>query len=97
MFDTLSEKLQRAFKNLRGQGTITEENIGKPFAIVADDKVLSAPVIREPIRGGTGQIAGNFTLEDANIVAMLLRSGTLPGRLSVVDQQVVEPDINAGK
>jgi preprotein translocase subunit SecD len=76
---------------------VTEENIGKPFAIVADDKVLSAPVIREPIRGGTGQIAGNFTLEDANIVAMLLRSGTLPGRLSVVDQQAVEPDLNAGK
>jgi preprotein translocase subunit SecD len=59
--------------------------------------VLSVPVIREPIRGGTGQIAGNFTLEDANIVAMLLRSGTLPGRLSVVDQQAVEPDLNAGK
>jgi preprotein translocase subunit SecD len=76
---------------------ITEENIGKPFAIVADDKVLSVPVIREPIRGGTGQIAGNFTLEDANRVAMLLRSGTLPGRLTVIDQQVVEPDVNAGK
>jgi preprotein translocase subunit SecD len=76
---------------------ITEENIGKPFAVVADDKVLSVPVIREPIRGGTGQIAGNLTLEDANRVAMLLRSGTLPGRLSVVDQQLVEPDVNAGK
>ncbi len=76
---------------------ITEENIGKPFAVVADDKVLSAPVIREPIRGGSGQIAGNLTLEDANRVAMLLRSGTLPGRLSVVDQQLVEPDANAAK
>jgi preprotein translocase subunit SecD len=76
---------------------ITEENIGKPFAIVADDKVLSAPVIREPIRGGSGQIAGNLTLEDANRVAMLLRSGTLPGHLSVVDQQLVEPDANAAK
>jgi preprotein translocase subunit SecD len=76
---------------------ITEENIGKPFAIVADDKVLSAPVIREPIRGGSGQIEGNLTLEDANRVAMLLRSGTLPGRLSVVDQQLVEPDANAAK
>lgn len=76
---------------------ITEENIGKPFAIVADDKVLSAPVIREPIRGGSGQIAGNLTLEDANRVAMLLRSGTLPGRLSVVDRQLVEPDANAAK
>ena len=76
---------------------VTEENIGKPFAIVADDKVLSVAVIREPIRGGSGQISGNFTLEEANTVAMLLRSGTLPGRLSVVDQQVVEPDVNAGK
>jgi preprotein translocase subunit SecD len=76
---------------------ITEENIGKPFAVVADDKVLSAPVIREPIRGGSGQIAGNLTLEDANRVAMLLRSGTLPGRLSVVDQKVVEPEANAAK
>lgn len=76
---------------------ITEENIGKPFAVVADDKVLSAPVIREPIRGGSGQIAGNLTLEDANRVAMLLRSGTLPGRLTVVDQQLVEPDANAAK
>ena len=76
---------------------ITEENIGKPFAIVADDKVLSAPVIREPIRGGSGQIEGNLTLEDANRVAMLLRSGTLPGRLSVVDRQLVEPDANAAK
>jgi preprotein translocase subunit SecD len=76
---------------------ITEENIGKPFAIVADDKVLSAPVIREPIRGGSGQISGNLTLEDANRVAMLLRSGTLPGRLSVVDRQLVEPDANAAK
>jgi preprotein translocase subunit SecD len=76
---------------------ITEENIGKPFAIVADDKVLSAPVIREPIRGGSGQIAGNLTLEDANRVAMLLRSGTLPGRLTVVDRQLVEPDANAAK
>jgi preprotein translocase subunit SecD len=76
---------------------ITEENIGKPFAIVADDKVLAVPVIREPIRGGSGQIAGNFTLEDANRVAMLLRSGTLPGRLSVVDRKLVEPDANAAK
>jgi preprotein translocase subunit SecD len=75
---------------------VTEENVGRPFAIVADDKVLSVSVIREPIRGGSGVIC-NFTLEEANIVAMLLRSGTRPGRLSVVDRQVVEPDINAAK
>jgi preprotein translocase subunit SecD len=59
--------------------------------------VLSVSVIREPILGGSGQISGNFTLEQANTIAMLLRSGTLPGRLSVVDQQIVEPDGNAAR
>jgi len=100
-FDQNNDQPIATFR-FNGRGTrrfahITEENIGKPFAVVADDKVLAVPVIREPIRGGTGQIAGNFTLEDANRVAMLLRAGTLPGRLSLVDQQVVEPDVNAGK
>jgi preprotein translocase subunit SecD len=79
-----------------GRGTrrfahVTEENIGKPFAIVLDGKVISAPVIREPITGGSGQISGNFTLEEANSVAMLLRAGSLPGHLGLVDQQVVQP------
>ncbi|OPY93952.1 preprotein translocase subunit SecD [Bradyrhizobium sacchari] len=79
-----------------GRGTrrfahITEENIGKPFAIVLDGKVLSAPVIREPITGGSGQISGNFTLEEASSVAMLLRAGSLPGRLGLVEQQVIQP------
>jgi preprotein translocase subunit SecD len=70
---------------------ITAENIGRPFAVVLDDEVLSSPVIREQITGGTGQISGNFTIEEANTVAMLVRAGTIPGRLSVVDQQVVAP------
>ncbi|MCA1511951.1 preprotein translocase subunit SecD [Bradyrhizobium sp. NBAIM01] len=79
-----------------GRGTrrfahITAENVGKPFAIVLDDKVISAPVIREPITGGSGQISGNFTLEEANSVAMLLRAGSLPGRLGLVEQRVVQP------
>ncbi|MET4040779.1 preprotein translocase subunit SecD [Bradyrhizobium sp. RT6a] len=79
-----------------GRGTrrfahITEENIAKPFAIVLDGKVISAPVIREPITGGSGQISGNFTLEEANSVAMLLRAGSLPGHLGLVEQQVVQP------
>jgi preprotein translocase subunit SecD len=100
-FDQRTDEPIAMFR-FNGRGTrrfahITEENIGKPFAIIADDKVLSAPVIREPIRGGSGQIAGNFTIEDGNRVAMLLRSGTLPGRLSVVDQQLVEPDATAAK
>lgn len=79
-----------------GRGTrrfahITAENIGKPFAIVLEDRVLSAPVIREPITGGSGQISGNFSLEEANSIAMLLRAGSLPGRLGLVEQQVVQP------
>jgi preprotein translocase subunit SecD len=74
---------------------LTADNIGRPFAIVINDRVFSAPVIREPITGGSGQISGNFTLQEANTVAMLLRSGALPGRLSVVDQQIIKPAGNA--
>jgi preprotein translocase subunit SecD len=70
---------------------VTADNIGRLFAIVFDDQVLSASVIQEPITGGSGVISGNFTLEEANTVAMLLRAGTLPGRLSVLEKQVVEP------
>jgi preprotein translocase subunit SecD len=76
---------------------VTADNIGRPFAVIIDDQVVSAPVIREPITGGSGQISGNFTLEDANRIAMLLRSGTLPGRLTVIDQQIVKPAGYAGK
>ncbi|MGY2937117.1 preprotein translocase subunit SecD [Bradyrhizobium sp. GM6.1] len=56
-----------------------------------DGKVISAPIIREPITGGSGQISGNFTLEEANSVAMLLRAGSLPGHLGLVEQEVVPP------
>ena len=70
---------------------VTEANVGRAFAVVLDNDVLAAPIIREPILGGSGQISGGFTVEDAYTVAMLLRSGTLPGRLVVVEQQVVEP------
>jgi preprotein translocase subunit SecD len=79
-----------------GRGTrrlahVTEENVGRSFAIVLDDKVIAAPVIREPITGGSVQISGNFTLEEANSVAMLLRAGALPGHLTLVEQQVIQP------
>jgi len=70
---------------------VTAENVGKPFAIVLDEQVFSAPVIREPITGGSGQISGEFTTEEVNTIAMMLRAGSLPGRLSVVEQQVLEP------
>jgi preprotein translocase subunit SecD len=97
-FDAQSHQPIASFRfNARGArhlAHITEENVGRPFAILLDDQVLSVSVIREPISGGSVVISGNFTLEEANTIAMKLRSGTLPGRLSVVDQQVVEP---AGK
>jgi preprotein translocase subunit SecD len=67
----------------------TQENVGRPFAIVLDDEVISAPVIREPILGGSGQISGNFTVESANNLAILLRAGALPAKLTPIEQRVV--------
>jgi preprotein translocase subunit SecD len=100
-FDPRSQQPIASFRfNARGTrrfAHITGDNVGRPFAIVLDDQVLSESVIQEPIQGGSVVISGNFTLEDANTVAMMLRSGTLPGRLSVVDRQVVEPTGNTGK
>ena len=55
----------------------TSENVGQPFAIVLDNEVISAPVIREPITGGSGQISGSFTVQQANDLAILLRAGAL--------------------
>lgn len=70
---------------------ITAENVGRPFAIVLDDAVLSASIIREPITGGSVQISGGLSLEEASNIAVLLRSGTLAGRLSVIAQETVAP------
>jgi len=67
----------------------TQENVGRPFAIVLDDKVISAPVIREPILGGSGQISGSFTVQQANDLAVLLRAGALPAKLTPIEQRVV--------
>jgi preprotein translocase subunit SecD len=63
--------------------------VGRPFAIVLDNEVISAPVIREPILGGQGQISGNFTVESANTLAVLLRAGALPAKLIPIEQRVV--------
>jgi preprotein translocase subunit SecD len=71
----------------------TQQNVGKPFAIILDGKVISAPVIREPILGGTGQISGNFTVEQANDLAILLRAGALPVALTVVEERTVGPGL----
>ncbi len=72
-------------------GRVTQENVGRPFAIVLDNKVISAPVIREPILGGSGQISGNFTVQEANNLAILLRSGALPASLQVIEERYVGP------
>jgi preprotein translocase subunit SecD len=74
---------------------VTRANVGKPFAIVLDDKVISAPVIREPIVGGRGQISGHFSAQSANDLAVLLRAGALPARLTVVEERTVGPDLGA--
>jgi preprotein translocase subunit SecD len=68
---------------------VTQENVGRAFAIVLDNEVISAPVIREPILGGQGQISGNFTVESANTLAVLLRAGALPAKLIPIEQRVV--------
>ena len=76
-------------------GKVTQENVGLPFAIILDDKVISAPVIREPILGGTGQISGNFTVQGANDLAVLLRSGALPAKLTVMEERTVGASLGA--
>lgn len=76
-------------------GAATEQNVGKPFAIVLDNKVISAPVIREPIRGGSGQISGSFSVEGANDLAILLRAGALPAPLKVLEERTVGAGLGA--
>jgi preprotein translocase subunit SecD len=73
----------------------TQENVGKPFAIVLDNRVISAPNINEPILGGSGVISGSFNAESSNELAILLRSGKLPVELKVVEERTVGPDLGA--
>jgi preprotein translocase subunit SecD len=74
-------------------GRVTQDNVGRPFAIVLDRNVISAPVIQTPILGGSGQITGNFTVEQANNLAILLRAGALPAKLTVIEKRVVGPGL----
>ena len=76
-------------------GNITRENVNELFAIVLDGRVISAPRIREPILGGNGVISGNFTVQSANDLAVLLRAGALPAPLNVVEERTVGPDLGA--
>jgi len=91
--------------NIRGGqrfGEVTSANIGRPFAIVLDGKVISAPVIRGAITGGSGEISGHFTVESATRLSILLRAGALPAKLTIVEERTVGPglgqdSIDAGK
>ncbi|MDQ7080596.1 MAG: protein translocase subunit SecD [Paracoccaceae bacterium] len=83
-------------------GIYTAENIGKPFAIVLDNKVISAPVIQAHIAGGSGIITGNFTVEESTKLAVLLRAGALPAGMKFLEERTIGPElgqdsIDAGK
>jgi preprotein translocase subunit SecD len=74
---------------------VTRQNVGHPFAIVLDNKVISAPVIREPILGGSGIISGNFSVQSARDLAILLRAGALPASLKVIEERTVGAELGA--
>ncbi len=76
-------------------GQVTRRNVGRPFAIVLDGEVISAPVIQEPILGGTGRITGNFSVQSANDLGLLLRAGALPADLTVLEERSVGAEMGA--
>jgi len=86
-----------AFNGVGAQrfGEATSENVGKPFAIVIDRRVISAPVIRGAIPGGSGEITGNFTVESAHDLALVLKTGALPAPLNMIEQHTVGAELGA--
>ncbi|WP_341790273.1 protein translocase subunit SecD [Rickettsia endosymbiont of Polydrusus tereticollis] len=86
-----------SFNNLGSKlfGEITKNNAGKRLAIVLDNKLLSAPVINEPILGGNGIISGNFTVKSANELSLLLRAGSLPAPLKIIEERSIGPNLGA--
>jgi preprotein translocase subunit SecD len=85
---------------LNGQGArrfcdVSTDNVGKRFAIVLDNEIISAPVLREPICAGSGQISGGFDVQTANDLALLLRAGALPAPLTVMEERTVGPSLGA--
>ena len=80
-------------KGARKFARATSNNVGKRLAIVLDNKIISAPSIREPILSGSGQITGNFTFQTATDLALLLRSGALPAPLTIIEERTVGPDL----
>src|SRR5919112_6297977 len=84
--------------NIRGAqrfGQATTENIGRPLAMVLDNEVISAPTIQSAITGGSGQISGRFSVQQANDLAVLLRAGALPAKLTIVEERTVGPGLGA--
>ena len=76
-------------------GDETRKNVGQRFAIVLDNRIVSAPVIQSPITGGSGRITGSFTIEEAEQMAVVLRSGALPAKLKVAERRVVDASLGA--
>ncbi|ADM10124.1 hypothetical protein PB2503_10364 [Parvularcula bermudensis HTCC2503] len=82
-------------RGARRFGNVTRENIGRQFAIVLDDTVISAPRIQSAITGGSGRITGSFSPEEAQELAVLIRSGALPAELTTIEQRTVGADLGA--
>ena len=74
---------------------VSRDNVGKPFAIVLDKEIISAPVLREPICGGSGQISGGFSVQEAGDLSLLLRAGALPASLTVAEERSIGPSLGA--
>jgi len=98
-FDQQTQEPDVVFKfdtvGAREFGNATKENVNRRFAIVLDNQIIEAPVIREPILAGSGDITGNFTVETANDLAILLRAGALPAPLRVIEQRTVGAELGA--
>ncbi len=97
-FDQQNQPVVSFRFNTRGAerfAKLTRDNVNKPFAIILDDIIVSAPNINEPILGGTGQISGNFTVQETNDLAIVLRSGALPAKLTIVEERTVGPSLGS--
>ncbi|PWK61012.1 protein translocase subunit SecD [Roseicyclus mahoneyensis] len=82
-------------RGARDFGAYTTANIGAPFAIVLDDEVISAPIIRSAITGGSGQITGNFTVAESTELSILLRAGALPAEMVFLEERTIGPELGA--
>jgi protein-export membrane protein SecD len=97
-FDQNNQPVVSFKLNQRGSvkfGKLTAENVDKPFAIVLDNVIMSAPRINEAILGGSAQISGNFSLDETQRLSVVLKSGALPAKLDVIEQQIVGPSLGA--